>query len=92
MGQKIHALSPRETEVFVFREDVMKKVNVEALFLGPKSENQRFFKEMINFMIDEHIHWRRDFHPDDKQAVTLSEHHRHPFVKILAHVPKKGIE
>lgn len=61
----------------------MKNVNVEALFLGPKSENHRFFKEMINFMIDEHIHWRRDFHPDDKQSVTLSEQHRQPFVETL---------
>ncbi len=61
----------------------MKKVNVDALFLGPKSENHRFFKDMINFMIDEHIHWRRDFHPDDKQVVTLGEQHREPFVETL---------
>jgi hypothetical protein len=43
----------------------MNKVNVQALFLGPKSENQKYFKEMLNFMMDEHIHWRRNFHPDD---------------------------
>jgi hypothetical protein len=30
----------------------MKKTNVDALFLGPKSENHRFFKEMLDFMIE----------------------------------------
>jgi len=29
----------------------MKDINVDALFLGPKSENQKFLKEMIEFMI-----------------------------------------
>ncbi|MCP4574863.1 MAG: hypothetical protein GY846_01060 [Deltaproteobacteria bacterium] len=31
----------------------MKNVNVKALFLGPESENQRFFKKTINFMVDQ---------------------------------------
>ncbi len=51
----------------------MEKVNVDALFLGPKSENHAFFKELLSFMMDEHIHWRRNFHPNDPEAVTLSD-------------------
>ena len=51
----------------------MNEVDVKALFLGPQSENQKFFKEMLGFMMDEHIHWRRNFHPDDKPIITLEE-------------------
>ena len=51
----------------------MKKINVDALFLGPKSENRKFFQETLNFLMDEHIHWRRDFHPEDSPTVTLEE-------------------
>ncbi len=50
-----------------------KKINVDALFLGPKSENQEFFKETLDFLMEEHLQWRRDFHPDDKPAVSLDE-------------------
>ncbi|UCH96791.1 MAG: tyrosine decarboxylase [Candidatus Aminicenantes bacterium] len=61
----------------------MKKTNVDALFLGPKSENHRFFKEMLDFMIDEHIHWRRDFHPDDKPYIKMPEQHEKAFQDTL---------
>ena len=40
-------------------------INVNALFLGPKSENYVFFKEMLNYLMDDHAQWRRYFHPDD---------------------------
>lgn len=39
-------------------------INVNALFLGPKSENYAFFKEMLNYLMDDHAQWRRYFHPD----------------------------
>ncbi|MBU0573026.1 MAG: tyrosine decarboxylase [Candidatus Margulisbacteria bacterium] len=51
--------------------------------MGPKSENQKFFKETLNFMIDEHTHWRRDFHPDDKAAISLHDQYRKDFVETL---------
>ena len=51
----------------------MSKQNNNALFLGPKSENNKFFKEMLNSLMDEHIFWRRDFHPDDKSSISHNE-------------------
>ena len=51
----------------------MSEQNNNALFLGPKSENHKFFKDMLNSMMDEHIFWRRDFHPDDKASVSHNE-------------------
>ncbi len=61
----------------------MKKVDVNALFLGPKSENHKFFKEMLNFLIDEHVHWRRDFHPDDEPYTSSFEQSTRPFQNTL---------
>lgn len=40
---------------------------VKARFLGPKSENREYFEKTLNFLIQEHAHWRRDFHPSDKE-------------------------
>ena len=48
-------------------------VAVDALFLGPKSENRDFFKTTLNFLMDEHVHWRRDFHPLDDSMLTPGE-------------------
>ena len=39
---------------------------VQALFLGPKSENRDYFLKTLDFLIREHLFWRRDFHPEDK--------------------------
>ena len=58
----------------------MDNVNFEALFLGPQAENHRFFKEQLNFLIDEHIHWRRNFHPDDKPCITLKDQQKPDFI------------
>lgn len=48
-------------------------VSLEALFLGPQSENQEFFRSMLGFLIEEHVHWRRDFHPKDHPLLTPKE-------------------
>ncbi|HEY3278380.1 MAG TPA: pyridoxal-dependent decarboxylase [Syntrophorhabdaceae bacterium] len=49
------------------------RINVNALFLGPKSENYVFFKEMLNFLMDDYAEWRRYFHPEDLLIVTAQE-------------------
>ena len=61
----------------------MKNVNVDALFLGPKSENEKFLTGMINDMMEEHIHWRRDFHPEDKPAVSVEEQNEKNYQNTL---------
>ncbi|MFA5049454.1 MAG: pyridoxal-dependent decarboxylase [Candidatus Micrarchaeia archaeon] len=50
-----------------------KDVEVKALFLGPKSENREYFKNTLNFLMEEHMHWRRDFHPEDKEITSVHE-------------------
>ena len=66
--------------------------NVHALFLGPKSENRNFFKQMIDFVMDEHIHWRRDFHPSDKPVVSLSEQRSDRYAEALMRTEEALLE
>ncbi|MBN1662036.1 MAG: hypothetical protein JW943_00395 [Deltaproteobacteria bacterium] len=59
------------------------RINVNALFLGPKSENYAFFKQMLNYLMDDHAQWRRYFHPDDALVVTEEEQGRPDFTDTL---------
>lgn len=47
--------------------------DVRALFLGPKSENRAFFESSVRRVVEEHVHWRRDYHPEDQPVVTAVE-------------------
>ncbi len=58
-------------------------VNVKALFLGPKSENYSFFKEMLNYLMDDHAEWRRYFHPQDAPVVTAEEQGSREFTDTI---------
>ncbi len=49
------------------------KLAIDALFLGPKSENMKFFKESLDELINEHTYWRKDFHPEDDPIISLDE-------------------
>lgn len=66
--------------------------NVHALFLGPKSENRKFFREMLDFVIDEHIHWRRDFHPSDRPVVSLSDQRSTEYQETLIRTEEALLE
>lgn len=39
-------------------------------FLGPKGENQELLAELIGSALQEHISWRRSFHPEDSSPLT----------------------
>ncbi|MFA5108471.1 MAG: pyridoxal-dependent decarboxylase [Candidatus Micrarchaeia archaeon] len=60
-----------------------KDVEVKALFLGPKSENRDYFKSTLDFLMDEHMHWRRDFHPEDREISSKDEMRAKNYQKTL---------
>lgn len=64
-------------------EKTQQPLNVNALFLGPKSENQTFFHEMMDYAVTEHMHWRADFHPEDAPLVTAIDQHQPAFRETL---------
>ena len=46
---------------------------IAGLFLGPKSENRPFFKEIIDLIMNDYIFWRRNYHPKDPAAISYKE-------------------
>ena len=73
-------------------DNELKKVDVNALFLGPKSENFRFFKEMMTILMDEHIFWRRNFQPEDKAFITHQEQQTDQFLETENHIQESLFE
>ncbi|GGY11567.1 pyridoxal phosphate-dependent decarboxylase family protein [Paludibacterium paludis] len=64
-------------------KNLTSNLNVDALFLGPKSENRVFFQEMMDYALREHMHWRADFHPEDAPLVTPVDQHMPDFRNTL---------
>ncbi|MBI6547344.1 pyridoxal phosphate-dependent decarboxylase family protein [Xenorhabdus lircayensis] len=58
-------------------------LNVDALFLGPKSENAVFFREMMDYAVSEHMHWRSGFHPGDSALITSVDRYEHNYRETL---------
>ncbi|OTA18202.1 putative decarboxylase involved in desferrioxamine biosynthesis [Xenorhabdus vietnamensis] len=58
-------------------------LNINALFLGTKSENSVFFREMIDYSVSEHMHWRSGFHPEDSALVTSIERYSPEYRETL---------
>ena len=57
----------------------MNKIDINALFLGPKSENGKFFLEQLNEIVNEHLFWRKDFHPEDDPVISLANQNEKGF-------------
>lgn len=43
---------------------------VDALFLGPRGENAGFFLNLVQKALEDHLHWRQSFHPEDPFRIT----------------------
>ena len=46
--------------------------DVAAWFLGPRGENVDLFSELVSIALDDHVFWRRNFHPTDPSPITES--------------------
>jgi len=60
----------------------MDKIDINGLFLGPKSENGKFFLEQLNEIVNEHLFWRKDFHPEDDPVISLKEQNESGFQEV----------
>lgn len=45
----------------------------KALFLGPYSENQLEFRKMVEFLLNDIIQWRRNYHPRAKRLIESGD-------------------
>lgn len=45
---------------------------IKSLFLGPKGEQSQLLEELIRAALDDHVRWRRHFHPADPSPIACS--------------------
>ena len=46
--------------------------DLAAWFLGPRGENVDLFSELVEVALNDHVFWRRNFHPSDPSPITES--------------------
>lgn len=56
-------------------------LNLDALFIGDKSENADIFKKTMNKLINEHMGWRLNYMPQDKPLITETDKGSESFKK-----------
>lgn len=64
------------TDILENNEDI----NLKAMFLGPKSENEDFFEESLLRLFNDHAEWRKNFHPEDDTIIKVSDERKESFV------------
>lgn len=45
---------------------------LDACFLGPYGENDALLEKLVVEFLRDHVHWRRNFHPEDPPAIPTS--------------------
>ncbi|MFC2683924.1 MAG: tyrosine decarboxylase [Limosilactobacillus oris] len=61
-------------------------LNLDALFIGDKSENADIFKKTMDKLIDEHMGWRLNYMPQDKPLITENDKGSETFKKTSQHM------
>jgi tyrosine decarboxylase len=74
------------------KDKLKDRLDYYALFLGPKSENIDFFQKTVRFMIEEHAFWRRDFHPEDEEVISVEHQNKENFIATEAHIKSVLLE
>ena len=44
-----------------------------AYMIGPKAENMDIFRRLILEALDDHMYWRRNFHPEDRPVISAAD-------------------
>ena len=45
-----------------------------AWFLGPKAENAEIEEKLMNFILQDYFHWRRNYYPSDEIVIPQKLH------------------
>lgn len=57
--------------------------DVAAWFLGPRGENVDLFSELVSVALNDHVFWRRNFHPSDPSPITESMKREEDYLKAV---------
>ncbi|MEG1482026.1 tyrosine decarboxylase [Clostridium sp.] len=55
-------------------------INLKAMFLGPKSENEDFFEENLLRLFNDHAEWRKNYHPEDQTIIKVADERKESFI------------
>ncbi len=50
----------------------LERRTLDACFLGPYGENDTLLEKLVVEFLRDHVHWRRNFHPEDPPAIPTS--------------------
>lgn len=61
-------------------------LNLDALFIGDKAENGELYKSLLNKLVDEHLGWRQNYMPQDKNMISHAEQDSPAFEATVNHM------
>lgn len=64
----------------------LKGLDLSALFIGDKAENGNLYKKLLNDLVDEHLGWRKNYFPQDKDMISPEEQSKPEFKKTINHM------
>ncbi len=53
-------------------------------FLGPYAENSKVLKELLEEFINDHVYWRRNFHPESTPPIPTTAQYRGDYIEFVA--------
>ena len=56
-----------------------KNIDLNALFLGPKSENKEIFESNLKMLFEDHSQWRKNYHPGDDTIIKAKDKEKQSF-------------
>lgn len=71
--------SDNQKENSSFQNQITQTDPMAAWFLGPKAEHGDIWVEMINYIFQDYIHWRRNYFPEDPIVVNRIKRRQHEF-------------
>lgn len=62
-------------------------ISLEAMFIGPRSENKDLFQSNLLRMFNDHVEWRKNYHPEDGKVITFEDQESEEYKESV-----KGLE
>lgn len=70
----------------------MKNLDTNALFLGSKAENAEVFEKLMHEAFNDHVFWRRNFHPEDPLSLSQKDKRSEGYESTLDNFHSKFYE
>lgn len=55
-----------------------------AYMIGPKAENMEIFRKLVLEALDDHMYWRRNFHPEDKHVISAADQNKEGYKEFTS--------